>query len=262
MSEKINHLLNTIAFGDIVIQSWLSRHEISPQLARKYCESKWLIKLGVGAYYRAGKQPKWQHAIHCLQYKKNENIHVAGLTSLSLQGKAHYLPFGEETIWLNVRTNSVLPKWFIDFPDIDFSEHISSWNIIKTSKLESVREDDLTVLRVDGIELKASTAELAAYELLEEVPKQISFEHAAQIFQGLVNLSPRKIQSLLERSNAVKTNRLFLFLAHYYNHSWVKRINDSRIYLGSGKRHVVANGKLDKQYSITVPEEFISSDSE
>jgi Transcriptional regulator, AbiEi antitoxin, Type IV TA system/Transcriptional regulator, AbiEi antitoxin N-terminal domain len=259
MSEKINRLLNTIASGEIVIQSWLSHHEITPQLAHKYCKSNWLIKLGVGTYYRSGKQPKWQNAIHCLQYQKNENIHIAGITSLALQGKSHYLQLGKETIWLNARMYSLLPKWFIDFPDTNFPEN-SSWHIIKTSKLGSISEEDLTVLRVDGVELKASAIELATYELLKEVPKQILFEHAAQIFQGLVNLSPRKVQRLLEESNAIQTNRLFLFLGNYYEHPWMKKIDVSKINLGSGKRHVVAHGKLDKQYSITVPEEFIRSD--
>ena len=102
--------------------------------------------------------------------------------------------------------------------------------------------------------------ELAVYELLEEVPIQITFTHAAQIFQGLVNLSPRRVQSLLERSNAVQTNRIFLFLGNYYKHQWIRKIDVSKINLGSGKRHIVSNGKLDKQYLITVPEEFISSD--
>lgn len=262
MSEKINLLLNTIAPGDIVIQSWLSSHGISPQLARKYNESNWLVKLGVGAYYRVGKLPNWQQAIHCLQYQKNENIHVAGLTSLSLQGKAHYLPFRDETIWLNTRTNSVLPKWFLDFPNMDLSESLSNWHIIKTSKLDDVKNEELTVIKVDGVELKASSVELAVYELLEEVPRHISFTHAAQIFQGLANLSPRKVQRLLERSNAIQTNRLFLFFGHYYMHQWMKKINITKINLGSGKRNIVSKGKLDKQYSITVPEEYINSDSE
>ncbi|WP_133129950.1 type IV toxin-antitoxin system AbiEi family antitoxin [Legionella yabuuchiae] len=260
MSEKINQLLNTIVPGDIVIQSWLSSQGISPQLARKYCESNWLVRLGVGAYYRAGKQPQWQQAVHCLQYQQNENIHVAGLSSLALQGKAHYIQMGENSIWLNIRTNSVLPKWFMSFPTMWEAETLVNWHILRTSKLSVVKDADLTDLKVDGVQLKVSSVELAVYELLEEVPTHISFTHAAQIFQGLVNLSPRKVQSLLERSNAVQTNRIFLFLGNYFKHQWMKKIDVSKINLGSGKRHVVSNGKLDKQYFITVPEEFISSE--
>ena len=262
MSEKINQLLNTIVPGDIVVQSWLSSQGISPQLARKYCESKWLIRLGVGAYYRTGKKPQWQQAVHCLQYKKNEHIHVAGLSSLALQGKTHYIQMRENSIWLNIRTNSVLPKWFMNFPKMWGAETLADWYILRTSKLSTLKDADLIDLKVDGIQLKISSVELAAYELLGEVPKHISFTHAAQIFQGLVNLSPRKVQSLLERSNAVQTNRIFLFLGNYYKHQWMKKIDVSKINLGSGKRHVVSSGKLDKQYSITVPEEFISSELE
>jgi len=82
---------------------------------------------------------------------------------------------------------------------------------------------------------------------------KISFEHAAELFQGLVNLSPRKVQSLLERSSSVQTNRVFLFLSHYYGHQWVKRIDETKVGLGSGKRQVVEQGRFDERYKITVP---------
>jgi hypothetical protein len=169
---------------------------------------------------------------------------------------------GEDSIWLNVRTSSLLPKWFMNFPKMGLAEALDNWHILRTAKLSAVKNEDLIDLKVDGVQLQVSTVELAAYELLEEVSAHISFTHAAQIFQGLVNLSPRKVQSLLERSNAVQTNRIFLFLGNYYKHQWIKKIDVSKINLGSGKRHVVSNGKLAKQYSITVPEEFISSDLE
>ncbi|WP_420798251.1 AbiEi antitoxin N-terminal domain-containing protein [Legionella tucsonensis] len=32
----------------------LSSHGITPQFAKKYCQSQWLVKLEVGVYYRAG----------------------------------------------------------------------------------------------------------------------------------------------------------------------------------------------------------------
>ena len=150
MSEKINQLLNTIVPGDIVIQSWLSRQGISPQLAGKYCESKWLVRLGVGAYFRAGKQPSWKQAVQCLQYQQNENIHIAGLSSLALQGKAHYIQMGENSIWLNIRTNSVLPKWFMDFPKMELAEALTNWHILRTTKLSAVKDEDLIDLKAMG----------------------------------------------------------------------------------------------------------------
>ena len=134
------------------------------------------------------------------------------------------------------------------------------WEIIKVPKLLSVTENDLTPVTIDGDILQASSQELAAYEVLESLPSTISFEHAAEIFQGLVNLSPKKVESILVRSNSVQTNRLFLFFGHFYNHPWIKRVNESLVNLGTGKRQIVSNGKLDKRYQITVPEQYIISE--
>ncbi|MCV6070220.1 type IV toxin-antitoxin system AbiEi family antitoxin domain-containing protein, partial [Escherichia coli] len=70
----------------------------------------------------------------------------------------------------------------------------------------------------------------------------------------LVNLSPRKVQDILERSSSVQANRIFLFLGRYYDHQWVNRIDETRIKLGAGKRQVVEKGRFDERYQITVPE--------
>ncbi|HDO7840917.1 TPA: type IV toxin-antitoxin system AbiEi family antitoxin [Legionella pneumophila] len=261
MSSKINWLLNNITSGEILLQSWLSSHGITPQLARKYCQSQWLVKLGVGVYYRAGRKPRWQNAVYCLQNQSRYMIHLAGLTSLAQQGKSHYLQFAANSIWINVQAKTILPKWFKNFPELVVSDElIPNWEIIKTSKLNTQDDNDLTAVEVDGIKLKASNQELAAYEVLEAVPSTLSFEHAAELFQGLVNLSPRKVEHILKRSGSIQTNRLFLFLGHFYKHPWAERVNESVINLGAGKRQIVPDGKLEKQYQITVPEQFISSD--
>lgn len=261
MSSKINWLLNNVTSGEILVQSWLSSHGITPQLTRKYCQSEWLVKLGAGVYYRAGRKPKWQNAVYCLQNQNHSMIHLAGLSSLAQQGKSHYLQLETDSIWLNVQGKTILPKWFKTFLELVVSENPAAhWQIIKTSKLNAIDDNDLIIVDIDGIKLKASSQELAAYEVLEAVPSTLSFEHAAELFQGLVNLSPRKVESILRRSRSIQTNRLFLFLGHFYKHPWVKRLNESVINLGAGKRQIVFDGKLEKQYQITVPEQFISSD--
>jgi hypothetical protein len=261
MSSKINWLLNNINSGEILMQSWLSSHGITPQLTRKYCQSQWLIKLGAGVYYRSGRKPEWQNAVYCLQNQTQSMIHLAGLSSLAQQGKSHYLQLETESIWLNVQGKTILPKWFKTFPELVASDmRAPHWQIIKTSKLNTIDDNDLITVDIDGIKLKASNQELAAFEVLEAVPSILSFEHAAELFQGLVNLSPRKVETILNKSGSIQTNRLFLFLGHFYKHPWVKRLNESVINLGAGKRQIVLNGKLEKQYQITVPEHYISND--
>ncbi|WP_426578321.1 type IV toxin-antitoxin system AbiEi family antitoxin [Xenorhabdus stockiae] len=253
MSSKINWLVNHTVPGALILQQWLIENGISYSLTQKYTQNGWLKKLFTGVYYRPNSRqdykPEWADALKAVIDQLHLPVHLAGLTSLTYQGLSHYLPLKSEQVWVGVGSKQSLPKWFKEFPD-------QRWLYCSNNKLSELSDTDFTFVQVNGRELKASSPELAAYELIDSIGKNISFEHAAELFQGLVNLSPRKVQSLLLRSHAVQTNRIFLFLSHYYDHQWVKRLEESQIELGSGKRQVVAQGRYDERYKITVPATF------
>ncbi|EGZ1357078.1 hypothetical protein FH764_003248 [Escherichia coli] len=249
MASKLNWLLQNTSPGSLVLQSWLTRNNISPSLAFKYAQNGWLIKLRAGVYARAGREPDWSDALWCLQNQLEAPVHLAGLSSLSWQGRSHYLQLKQNQCWLSVENKAILPKWFKEFPAVE-------WLMVSALKLPDLDEKYRTELEVKGKRITASTPELAAYELLSAVPQEISFEHAAELFQGLVNLNPRKVEKLLTLSQSVQTKRLYLFFASFYEHAWFKRIDTSKINQGSGNRQIVVNGKLNTQYQITVPENF------
>ncbi|WCN15221.1 hypothetical protein GV054_20530 [Marinomonas mediterranea] len=259
MSSKINWLVTHTSPGALVLQQWLTENGISYSLAQKYTKSGWLMKLSSGVYYRPSangdSKPDWTEALQATDIQLRLPVHLAGLGSLTHQGLSHYLSVGKEQVWVGVKSKQSLPKWFREFPD-------QNWFYCGNHKLEIVPEKDLKVIMVKGKALKASCPELAAYEVVDAIGKLISFEHAAELFQGLVNLSPRKVQSLLERSRSVQTNRVFLFLCHFYDHQWVQRLDETKIGLGSGKRQVVEKGRLDERYQITVPEKFLAKQEE
>ena len=77
-----------------------------------------------------------------------------------------------------------------------------------------------------------------------------------KLFEGLANLSPRKVENLLARCRNVKVKRLFFYFADRHKHAWLKRIDRTMINLGKGKRLLVRGGKLDTTYLITVPEDL------
>lgn len=264
MPSKLNWLLENTSPGAIILQSWLTANGVSPQLAARYCSSNWLQKLRAGVYTRPGRQPEWQDAVYCLAKQRDMPVYLAGLTSLTHQGKSHYLKFEENSIWLGLPSGATLPLWFKKFPnsrlsaDVEFSRSKPEWTIFTNNKLTKLQKSDLIEIEVKGLTLKASNQELAAFELLSAIPKRLSFEHAANVFQGLVSLRPKRVQSLLERSKSIATNRIFLFLAHYYNHPWASRLDETTIDLGAGKRQIVDNGKFDNSYQITVPKAFIN----
>lgn len=250
MSSKINWLIQNTEAGSIILQSWLTQHDISPALANKYVQSNWLKKLRAGVYVRIGREPTWLDALYCLQTQLNLEVHLAGLSSLNHQGYAHYLPSLQQKIWLNIPQKQHLPAWFTEFPN-------SNWLLISTGKLITADKNWCKLIQVNHRSITTSMSELAIYELLNEVPNSISFEFAAEIFQGMVNISPRKINEILTASEAIKTNRLFLFLNEYYAHSWSSRIEINNIKQGTGKRQIVQGGKFDTKYQITVPAGFI-----
>ena len=76
------------------------------------------------------------------------------------------------------------------------------------------------------------------------------------LFEGLANLSPRRLQNLLAACRSVKVKRLFLFFADRHDHPWLKKLDTSRIDLGTGKRMLVSGGRLNSRYQITVPEDL------
>lgn len=260
MSSKLNNLLKLVTPGAFVLQSWLTEQGISRQLANKYVQSGWLNRVSSGVYVRPGKLASWFDAVMAVSQQTDVSIRLAGLSSLSYQGRAHFLTLNEKNVWLSTKSKAKLPLWLKHFyqlesPDLNPKKPVL--NFLQYTALDSVLDADFVDIEVNGVKLKASRPELAAFELLELVPNQISFEHVAHLFEGLVNLSPKKVQSILERSHSVKTNRLYLFMAHYHNHAWLKRVDESNVRLGTGTRQVVTGGKVDKAYQITVPQNFM-----
>ena len=107
--------------------------------------------------------------------------------------------------------------------------------------------------------LTISTPERAILELMDELPDRESFEHVDDLMGGLANLSPRRVQRLLQVCQSIKVKRLFLFMAERHKHAWFKRLDTAQIDLGSGKRSLVEQGRYDPKYRITVPESLTGS---
>ncbi len=101
--------------------------------------------------------------------------------------------------------------------------------------------------------IRYASRERAALELLDELPEHESFQQVDALMEGMSDLSPRRLQILLEACASVKVKRLFLFFADRHRHAWLSRLDASRVDLGSGKRVLVKGGKLDPRYNITVP---------
>jgi hypothetical protein len=52
-----------------------------------------------------------------------------------------------------------------------------------------------------------------------------------------------------------------MYMAEKHGHSWVSDLDLSKIDMGKGKRMIVPNGKYDRSYRITVPQDHREENS-
>ena len=272
--HKLNSLQHLLPEGMVVSAAWLKERGYSSALCSKYVANGWLKQPTRGIYTRPGATPKWQHLVISLQSLMHQPVTVGGLTALELQGYGHYVRIGnEQRVFLY--TEARLAKWVHDFdPQVRF-EHRNANRLFRKPFIADAVNDlaELDALAVPvGVSknvagglarqswgerewsMLISTPERATLEFLDELPVHQTFQHAADLFTGLSNLSPRRLQMLLEQCNSVKVKRLFMWFADRYQHAWLKHLDPSSIDLGSGKRMIAKTGRLDPKFQITVPE--------
>jgi hypothetical protein len=235
--------------GIPVTREWLMEHDFSRHALDNLVKSKLLESLAKGVYVRVGSRLTWQAIVYSLQWFLRTDLTIGGLTALEMQGFAHYLPLSPQKS-ITLYGKDKIPSWVnTALPDINFVHHSDFDG--SPMKLSIVHH-----LWKDGINLNLSSPERAYLEVLDNVPVNISFEHADELLQSLTTLSPKVLQMLLELSANVKVNRLFFWFAERYNFPWLKRLNPEMIKMGSGNRMLVKGGKLNKKYRITVPSAY------
>lgn len=246
----INSFVVAAPPGVVLTTVWLKKQGVSPKLAWWYVYSKWLERIGDKAYKRVGDKVTWSGAIVALQNQLDLPIHVGGKTALELLGKAHFIPMqGIKQVVLFTDPGTRIPLWL---------HRDELWNVIfnvyKAALFKSP-EGTLAIIErpVNGLNVKLSSPERAAMEMLYLVPNYQSFEEALLIFENLAQLRPIVIQSLLEKCSSIKVKRLFLYLAQRCQHSWVSDLDTSKINLGQGKRVIGGGGDYDSKYQLSVP---------
>lgn len=246
-TTKLNRLLRSWPAGTVGTLTWLSKQGVYQQLAHEYEKGSWLEKIGCGAYSRAGDKVSWPGGVYAMQAQLGLPVHVGGKTALELGGFEHFMVMGEGSyLYLFSDTPDRLPTWF--------SKHRWDRRVSYRSLKLFPRNQKLGLARhsFGSFEIERSAPERAILEVLHLVPKEQSFAEARLLMEGLVGLRPKLVQNLLEQCRSVKVKRLFLYLAGSYNHAWLKKLDPSKITLGSGKRVIVPGGKLDPKYQITV----------
>lgn len=272
--NKLNQLEQRLPEGLLADAAWFERNGYSRALRNQYVTAGWLEQTARSAFRRPRGQLSWEQVIISLQTLLAYPVSIGGRSALELQGYAHYLPQSQKAIHLYCDKKS--PSWLHKLP---LKECFVTHNRQRLwSKSEAINEPlSLDAPPKEGATLPGelrvlhwgqwnwpmvvSSPERAYLELLDELPKNDTFHTADVMMEGLVNISPRRMQSLLEATKSIKVKRLFFFFADRHQHQWLTRIERDSIDMGAGKRVLVDGGKLDPVYQITVPQEFVKENS-
>jgi len=267
--SKLNRLERALPEGLLVDASWLEQRGYYGSQRSQYVSAGWLDQPTRGVFRRPRGVVSWEQVVISLQTLLEFPVSVGGRSALELQGYAHYLSQSQNPIHLYC--DKKLPAWVFK---LDIEQTFISHNRLRylpevklSPQVLSLEDHHSESEALDGAlrinhwgqwkwPLIMSTPERAYLELLDELPQKETFHMADVIMEGLVNLSPRRMQSLLESCSNVKVKRLFFFFAERQQHKWLAHIKRKNIDLGKGKRMLVKGGKLDTKYQITVPEEF------
>lgn len=270
-SAKINLLQGLLEEGLLASTSWLEGHGYSRTLLSKYVESGWLTSPARGVYRRPGPPLKWQHVVASLQLLGESYLHVGGRTALVHHGLGHYVRMsGVETILLY--GPEVLPAWV---NKLGLQEQFVVRNDAMFGNLRARRDEHGVFVDFQGKALSTgqladfglqqtawgawdwwllyASNERAMFEVLQDVPAKESIYEADVLMQGLGNLRPARVTTLLKACASVKVKRLFLALAERHQHQWLAHLDLVEVDLGKGKRMLAPGGKLHPKYLITLP---------
>lgn len=206
-------------------------------------------------------QKSWEPVVISMQRLLEVPTTVGGRTALELNGLSHYLSMTAPSA-VHLYGSELPPSWVNRLPlKQQFVFH--STHLFKTSdgnikKSKEYQQANFTQHKWGASEwsMLISTPERAILELLDELPTHETFHQADVLMEGLTNLRPKYLNTVLADCRSIKTKRLFLWFAQRHNHAWLKTLDTENIDIGKGKRMIVPGGKLDPKYLITVPEEF------
>lgn len=244
--NKLNQLLTMGTKNGLFFSEWLVKNGYSHQLIDRYRKSGWLTALDRGVMYRTGESLSAFASLSCYNEQLGKDLRVAAHSALELFGFNHYVPIGKPILMV-ANSNLNVPRWMTS------DNFDRTFNPFQTNMVET---PETSVIRVEGVDLLASSPEQAFMECLLLVPSQYDYMDLYYIMEQLTSLRPEVVQRLLEEGNNLRVKRMFLYMAEKAGHYWYDMLNVDKIGLGTSKLQLTDNGTYINQYKITVPQEL------
>lgn len=265
--QRLKPLLDIVPPGALVETAWLKARKIDRKSIHNYVQRGWLEPVTRGVYRRpfladasAAMRNGWLIPVLSMQHLLGYDMHLGGPSALNEYGHVHYLRArGKEKIYLYGETPSWTTRLDLDAVFIQRSRKLFGDS---ATSVENAAENRSAASVPQSWQLKISTPERAILEALDELPNDESFHNIDMIFEGLVNLRPKRLMECLILCRSIKVKRLFFVYADRHNHAWLKHLDKSALDLGSGPRALAEGGKLHPVYRIYVPEELVPPSEE
>jgi hypothetical protein len=248
--QKIKLLTRLHKEGVPLLSPYLEKAGISRNLQQYYHRNGWLERIGQGAYIWPGDSLDWQGIVHSLQTQLCQPLHVGAHTALSTAGYAQYLRISDEEICLFSNRKRSLPGWVSKQP---CSQNLA---LYRTEFIDD-ETGGILEIRHRSFSLLVSCPERSILEAIYLVPQRLGFVEAFQLAENLTTLRPNVLQNLLEHCNSVRVKRLFMAFARKLGHSWVGKLDPTRINLGEGIRSLSPNGVYVPEYRVVLPRELV-----
>lgn len=253
MLESRSSAASLIPPGQFATRAWLLGQGASVHALDNALKSGKLHGLARGVLARPGLPVLREGVLASLSRVLPGPVYAGGLTALAESGLSHYVSFSAR---LQIYAAEPEPAWFKRLSlDFKWVWH-STARLWEPSGLLSSGSLKTVPMPWGEGEWPVASAEQAMLEIMALIPKSISFEHGDNLMQGMTSLSPRRLDLLLRACKHIQAKRLFFFFAERYRYPWFEKLDPNNYDLGSGKRSVVAGGKLDPTWLITVPEAF------
>jgi hypothetical protein len=250
--SKLRNLLKLWPMHTALPVAWLKTKGFSKSLIQRYVSSGWLEYLDRGVVVRPGDSIDWSGMLWGLQQLCQ--FHVGGKTALELQGKAHFIKFQENEIYVFSHRGFKFPKWM--------EKNKQKFEFINTPANLFLSQVGLKIFDFGEFQLQISNPARAFCEYMYVAEKFHSYDESYYIMENLHLLSSDLMQEALEECTSVKIKRLVLCLAKIQNVSWYQNLDKSKFELGSGARKEVKNGIYEPEFLITYPRVWNKAEDE